>query len=110
MIDNTLYLALALLAADFLAAFITRILLEKEERKTMKNKYLSIRTDCKTLARLDAIVNYANENLLPNQKKVNKTVMIESLIDFAFETMPKEDEGETLVGMSQEGNDEEGRD
>ncbi len=33
IIDNTLYLALALLAADFLAALITRILLEKEERK-----------------------------------------------------------------------------
>lgn len=70
----------------------------------MKNKYLSIRTDCETLARLEAIVNYANENLLPNQKKVSKTTMIESLIDFAFETMPK-DEGETLVGMSQEGDD-----
>lgn len=72
----------------------------------MKNKYLSIRTDCKTLARLDAIVNYANENLLPNQKKANKTAMIESLINFAYETMPKEDEGETLVGMSQETEDE----
>ena len=70
----------------------------------MKNKYLSIRTDCKVLARLDAIVNYANENLLPNQKKVTKTAMIESLIDFAYETMPKEDcEGETLVGMSRGG-------
>ncbi len=68
----------------------------------MKNKYLSIRTDCKTLARLEAIVNYVNENLLPNQKKATKTAMIESLINFAFETMPKEDEGETLVGMSQE--------
>lgn len=33
MLDNTLYLALALLAADFLAALITRILLEKEEKK-----------------------------------------------------------------------------
>lgn len=32
-IDNTLYLALALLVADFLAALITRILIEKEERK-----------------------------------------------------------------------------
>lgn len=68
----------------------------------MKNRYLSIRTDCKTLARLDAIVNYANENMLPNQKKVNKTAMVESLINFAYETMPKEDEGETLVGMSRE--------
>lgn len=70
----------------------------------MKNKYLSIRTDCKTLSRLDAIVNYANENLPANQKKTNKTAMIESLINFAYETMPKEDEGETLVGMSQEGD------
>lgn len=32
-IDNTLYLALALLAVDFLAALITRILLEKEEKE-----------------------------------------------------------------------------
>lgn len=69
----------------------------------MKNKYLSIRTDVKTLGRLDAIVDYANENLLPGQKKVNKTTMLESLINFAFETMPKEDEGQTLVGMSQKG-------
>lgn len=68
----------------------------------MKNEYLSIRTDCETLARLNAIVNYANENMLPNQKKTTKTTMIESLINFAFETMPKEDE--TLIGMSQEGN------
>lgn len=73
----------------------------------MKNKYLSIRTDQETLDNLDVIVAYANENLLPNQKKVNKTVMIESLINFAYETMPK-DEGETLIGMSQEGNNEKG--
>lgn len=33
MLDNTLYLALALLAADFLAALITLILLEKEENE-----------------------------------------------------------------------------
>lgn len=72
----------------------------------MKNKYLSIRTDQETLDKLDVIVNYANENLLPNQKKTSKTTMIESLINFAYETMPKEDEGETLVGMSQETEDE----
>lgn len=70
----------------------------------MKDKYLSIRTDQETLDKLDVIVNYANENLLPAQKKGSKTAMIESLINFAYETMPKEDEGETLVGMSQEGN------
>ena len=68
----------------------------------MKDKYLSIRTDQETLDRLDAIVNYSNENLLPAQKKANKTTIIESLITFAYETMPKEDEGETLVGMSNE--------
>lgn len=71
----------------------------------MKNRYLSIRTDKETLDKLDSIVAYANENLLPAQKKGNKTTMIESLINFAYETMPK-DEGETLVGMSQEGNNE----
>lgn len=71
----------------------------------MKDKYLSIRTDKETLDKLDVIVAYANENLLPNQKKANKTVMLESLINFAYETMPK-DEGETLVGMSQETEDE----
>lgn len=77
----------------------------------MKNKYLSIRTDKETLDRLDAIVNYANENLLPGQKKDNKTTVIESLINFAYETMPKEDEGEALVGMSQErGNNEKSND
>lgn len=70
----------------------------------MKNKYLSIRTDQETLDKLEVIVNYANEAMLPGQKKLNKTAMIESLINFAFETMPKEDEGETLIGMSQEGN------
>lgn len=73
----------------------------------MKNKYLSIRTDQETLDKLDVIVNYANENLLPSQRKGNKTTMIESLINFAFETMPKEDEGETLIGMSQEGSNGE---
>lgn len=73
----------------------------------MKNKYLSIRTDQETLDKLDVIVNYANENLLPNQKKDNKTTMIESLINFAYETMPKEDEGQTLVGMSQKGANSE---
>lgn len=67
----------------------------------MKDKYLSIRTDQETLDKLDVIVAYANDNLLPAQKKGNKTTMIESLINFAYETMPK-DEGETLVGMSQE--------
>ena len=72
----------------------------------MKNKCLSIRTDQEILDRLDAIVNYANENLLPGQKKVNKTTIIESLITFAYVTGPKEDEGETLVGMSQETEDE----
>lgn len=72
----------------------------------MKDKYLSIRTDRETLDKLDVIVNYANENLLPAQKKANKTTLIESLINFAYETMPKEDEGETLVGMSQETEDE----
>lgn len=72
----------------------------------MKNKYLSIRTDQETLDKLDVIVAYANENLLASQKKGNKTTMIESLINFAYETMPKEDEGETLVGMSQETEDE----
>ena len=77
----------------------------------MKNKYLSIRTDQETLDRLDAIVNYANENLLPAQKKANKTTIIESLITFAYVTGPKEDEGETLVGMSQErGNNEKSND
>lgn len=73
----------------------------------MKDKYLSIRTEQETLDKLDAIINYANENLLPPQKKGNKTTMIESLINFAYETMP-EDEGETLIGMSQEGNNEKG--
>lgn len=72
----------------------------------MKDKYLSIRTDQETLDRLDAIVNYANENLLPGQKKANKTTIIESLITFAYVTGPKEDEGKTLVGMSQETEDE----
>lgn len=72
----------------------------------MKDKYLSIRTDKETLEKLDVIVAYANENLLPAQKKANKTTIIESLITFAYETMPKEDEGETLVGMSQEAEDE----
>ena len=76
----------------------------------MKNKYLSIRTDQETLDKLDVIVNYANDNLLPSQKKANKTTMIESLINFAYETMPKEDEGKTLVGMSQEGNDAKSED
>lgn len=65
----------------------------------MKNKYLSIRTDQETLDKLGIIVAYANGNLLPAQKKVNKTIMVESLINFAYETMPKEDEGETLVGI-----------
>ena len=76
----------------------------------MKDKYLSIRTDQETLDKLDVIVNYANENLLPAQNKANKTTIIESLITFAYETMPK-DEGETLVGMSQErGNNEKSND
>ena len=75
----------------------------------MKDKYLSIRTDQETLDKLDVIVNYANENMLPGQKKVNKTVMVESLIKFAYETMPKEDEGETLVGMSQKTEGERGQ-
>lgn len=73
----------------------------------MKDKYLSIRTDKETLERLDAVIAYANENLLPGRKKVNKTTIIESLITFAYLTGPKEDEGESLVGMSQErGNNE----
>lgn len=71
----------------------------------MKNKYLSIRTNAQTLHELKTILDYANENLLPNQKRVTKTSMVESLIHFAYETMPK-DEGETLVGMSQETEDE----
>ena len=70
----------------------------------MKNKYLSIRTNAQTLHELKTISDYANGNLLPNQKKETKTSMIESLIHFAYETMPK-DEGETIVGMSREGND-----
>ena len=72
----------------------------------MKDKYLSIRTDKETLERLDAVIAYANENLLPAQKKANKTTIIQSLITFAYVTGPKEDEGETLVGMSQETEDE----
>lgn len=70
----------------------------------MKNKYLSIRTNAQTLHELKTILDYANENLLPAQKRETKTSMIEGLIHFAYETMPK-DEGETIVGMSQEGND-----
>lgn len=71
----------------------------------MKNKYLSIRTNAQTLHELKTILDYANENLLPTQKRETKTSMIEGLIHFAYETMPK-DEGETIVGMSQETEDE----
>lgn len=67
----------------------------------MKNKYLSIRTNAQTLHELKTILDFANENLLPNQKRETKTSMIESLIHFAYETMPK-DEDETLVGVSQD--------
>lgn len=76
----------------------------------MKNKYLSIRMNAQTLHELKTILDYANENLLPNQKRETKTSMIEGLIHFAYETMPKEDEGQTIVGMSQDkelgGNDD----
>lgn len=67
----------------------------------MKNKYLSIRTNAQILHELKTILDFANENLLPNQKPETKTSMIEGLIHFAYETMPKEDEGQTLIGMGQ---------
>lgn len=72
----------------------------------MKNKYLSIRTNAQILHELKIILDFANENRLPNQKPETKTSMIEGLIHFAYETMPKEDEGQTIVGMGQETEDE----
>lgn len=72
----------------------------------MKNKYLSIRTNAQILHELKTILDFANENLLPNQKPETKTSMIEGLIHFAYETMPK-DEGQTIIGMGQETEDQE---
>lgn len=63
----------------------------------MKNKYLSIRTDAKILKELKEVIDYANENMLPGQKRETKTSMIESLIHFAYKTIPTEQELEAIA-------------
>ena len=63
----------------------------------MKNKYLSIRTDAKILKELKEVIDYANEKMLPGQKRETKTSMIESLIHFTYKTIPTELEIEAIA-------------
>ena len=68
----------------------------------MKNKYLSIRTDAKILKELKEVVEFANKDCLPGQKRETKTSMIESLIHFAYETIPTEQELEAIAQGTEE--------
>lgn len=73
----------------------------------MKNKYLSIRTDARILKELMEVVDFANENRLPGQKRETKTSMLESLIHFAYKTIPTEQELEAIAqGLEEDSNEQ----